>query len=494
MKRSLSRYLRRFLLLLTLVIILLGLTITVRTIRFSSRQIQVDPVEPVAVDAAASERLSQAIQLPTVSYPGRIDTLAFRQLDTLVQRSFPRVSSTLERIPVTEFSQVFRWPGRRPDMEPVLLLAHLDVVPVEADALPKWTHPPYSGKITDGYIWGRGSLDDKISAFAILEAIEQLLTENYHPNRTIYLAFGHDEEVMGMAGAKTIAEYFQKEGLHFEYVLDEGQLILKNALAGLEPPLAMIGLAEKGYITLELNVDLPEGGHSSMPPAETAIGILARGIDRLQQNPSPAHLDGATRGMFEYIGPEMAPMYKVIFANLWLTEPLLINLLSAGNASNAMIRTTMAPTIISGGVKANVLPTQAQAKVNFRILPGETQTSVIEYVRQVIDDERVQVSPSREDSSQDPSPVSDTETFGFRVIEKSIRQIFPEAVVAPALVIAATDSRYYTIVSDQIYRFQPLYLTQPDLKRLHGIDERISVENYERAIRFYRQLLLNSTI
>lgn len=488
------KYFRRTVGLLLVLFLLLALVMAIQTIRFSSRQLQVEPVAAVEVAPGAAERLSKAIQLPTVSYPGRVDSLAFRRLDTLIREQFPLVNATLERVEVTEFSQVFRWPGRQPDMQPILLLAHLDVVPVEEDALTKWTYPPYSGKIADGYLWGRGSLDDKISAFAILEAIEQLIREDNRPNRTVFLAFGHDEEVMGTAGAKTIANYFRQEDIRFEYVLDEGQLILEDALVGLEPPLAMIGLAEKGYLTLDLEVDLPEGGHSSMPPAETAIGLLARSIDRLQGSPSPARLDGATRGLFEYIGPEMTPMYKVIFANLWLTKPILIGQLSGGNASNAMIRTTMAPTIIHGGVKANVLPTKALAKINFRILPGDTRESITQYVQQVIDDDRVRVSPSAEDAHQEPSPVSATETFGFRTIEKSIRQVFPEVVVAPALVIAATDSRYYQIVSDQVYRFQPLYLQQNDLKRLHGIDERISVENYKQAIRFYRQLLLNSTI
>lgn len=489
-----SKYIRRILGLILALFVLLGVVLAINTIRFSSRQLLVEPVRPVEVAPDAAARLSEAIQLPTVSYPGRVDSLAFRQLDTLIRRQFPLLTTTLERVEITEFSQVFRWIGRQPDMQPILLLAHLDVVPVEEDALGKWTHPPYSGEIADGYIWGRGSLDDKISAFAIMEAIEQLLQEGERPNRTVYLAFGHDEEVMGTAGAGTIANYFQQQNIRFEYVLDEGQVILQEALAGLEPPLAMIGLAEKGYLTLDLQVDLPDGGHSSMPPAETAIGILARSIDRLQGAPSPARVDGATRGLFEYIGPEMDLMYKVIFANLWLSKPILISQLSGGNASNAMIRTTMAPTIIDGGVKANVLPTRAMAKINFRILPGDTRESVKQYVEEVVDDERVMVSSSTEESGQDPSPVSPTETFGFRTIEKSIRQVFPEVVVAPALVIAATDSRYYQIVSDQIYRFQPLYLQQDDLKRIHGIDERISVENYRQAIRFYRQLLLNSTI
>lgn len=489
------RLLRKIVFAVLIVLAVLALIIWINFIRFSSRQIAVDPIPEteIAIPVAA-ERLSAAVQLPTVSYPDRIDTASFRRLDTLIRSNFPLVDSLLERLEVAPFSQVFRWTGRQSDMPPILLLAHLDVVPVEPEAEKDWTYPPFSGRIADGYIWGRGTLDDKISAFAILEAIEQLLHEGYHPNRSIYLAFGHDEEVSGLAGARTISDYFARQNIRFEYILDEGQLVLKNALAGLDPPLAMIGIAEKGFLTLDLTVELEEGGHSSMPPPATAIGILARGIDRLQEHPSPARIDGATRGLFEFIGPEMSPLYKTLFANLWLTESLLIKQLSTGNASNAIIRTTTAPTVIQGGVRANVLPTRAQAKVNFRILPGETVESVTSYVKAVLDDERIAISKPESNWQNNPSAISGTNTFGFGVIQKTIQQVFPEAVVAPALVIGATDSRHYQQVSDQIYRFQPIVLDQPDLSRIHGIDERISMENYGKAIRFFQQLIRNSSI
>ncbi|PHN05615.1 M20 family peptidase [Flavilitoribacter nigricans] len=488
------RFLRRLFFALLLILGLLALIIWINVIRFSSRQIAVDPIEKVAIDGGVSGRLSAAVQLPTVSYPDHIDTSAFLDLDTLIRRSFPGVDSSLERIRVNPYSQVFRWPGQQSDMAPILLLAHLDVVPVEPEAEKNWSHPPFAGQIADGYIWGRGTLDDKISAFAILEAVEQLLRERYAPNRTIYLAFGHDEEVSGEAGARAISNYFAEQNIRFEYVLDEGQLILRNALAGLEPPLAMIGIAEKGYLTLDLEVELEEGGHSSMPPPATAIGVLARAIDQLQQHPVPARIDGATRGLFEFIGPEMSPLYKSLFANLWLTEPLLIDQLSQGNASNAIIRTTTAPTVIKGGVRANVLPTQAAAQINFRILPGETVESVRDYVEKIIDDERVRVSFEKGSWQKDPSAISGTGTFGFGVIQKTIQQVFPEVVVAPALVIGATDARHYQQVSEQIYRFQPLVLDQPDLSRIHGLDERVSEAGYADAIRFYLQLIRNSSL
>lgn len=494
LQKKTSGFFRKSLILLLVVLGGLALVLTINTMMFSSRQIEVAPATPQSAAPGAIERLSAAVQIPTVSYPDRIDTLAFRRLDSLTRKQYPLIDSLLERLDVNPFSQVFRWPGKEAALKPVLLLAHLDVVPVETEALGQWTHPPFSGDVADGFLWGRGTLDDKISAFAILEAVEQLLAQGFTPNRNIYLAFGHDEEVSGYAGAQSIAAYFSRQGLHFEYVLDEGHIILKNALAGLDPPLAMIGIAEKGYLTLQLKVQLAQGGHSSMPPAETAIGILAQAIDRLQDHPFPGHIDGASKALFNFIGPEMHPLYKTLFANLWLTRPLLISQLSKGNASNAILRTTIAPTIIQGGVRANVLPSQAQAQINFRIIPGETVESVTEYVRNTIADERVRVGPLADSGSQDPSPVSGTDTFGFNVIQKSIREIFPEVVVAPALVIAATDSRHYQAISDQIYRFQPLYLEQEDLSRIHGIDERISVEGYGKAIEFYRQLLLNSSL
>lgn len=473
---------------------LLVLIIWIKVIRFSSKQIAVEPIEQGSVAPDALQRLSAAVRLHTVSYPDHIDTAAFLKLDTLIRSSFPLVDSSLERLQVTPYSQVFRWTGKQANMAPALLLAHLDVVPVEPEAKRNWSHPPFSGKIADGYIWGRGTLDDKVSAFAILEAIEQLLREEYTPNRTIYLAFGHDEEVGGIAGAQTIADYFAKQQIRFEYVLDEGQIVLKKALPGLDPPLAMIGIAEKGYLTLDLKVELQEGGHSSMPPKATAIGVLAQSIDRLQKNPFPARIDGATQGLFEFIGPEMSPLYKTLFANLWLTKPLLMKQLSNSNASNAITRTTTAPTVIQGGVLANVLPTQAQAKINFRILPGETIASVKKYVEQTIGDERIVVSIPEDKWAKNPSVISSASTFGFGVIQKTIQQVFPEVVVAPALVIAATDSRHYQAVSDQIYRFLPVVLEQSDLSRIHGVDERVSEKVYTNAIRFYRQLIRNSSI
>lgn len=464
---------------------------TVKTVLFHSRQIPIAAVPPIDIEDAVIQRLTRAIQIPTISQTDRIDTSAFLQLDTLIQQAFPRVNSLLEKNYINRFSLIFKWQGKNPNLTPVLLIGHMDVVPIEDST--KWEVPPFSGAVQNGYVWGRGTLDDKVTVWSVLESVEQLLKEDYAPERTIYLAFGHDEEISGLNGARSIANWFKAQSIHFEYVLDEGGIILEKALPGLAPPLAMIGIAEKGYTTLKLTVALKNGGHSSMPPKQTAIGILSDAITKLEAHPFPAKIDGAARGLLQTVGPEMPLHFKIVFANMWLTEGLLKWQLSQAPTSSAMIRTTTAPTIMHAGVKDNVLPSTAEAKVNFRILPGETVETVMDHVRRTIADERVRVAQDNASFGENPSPVSGITTFGYSVLQKSIREVFQQAVVAPSLVIGATDSRHYSEVSDHIYRFLPIQLVNEDLSRIHGHNERVSIANYKNSIRFYRQLILNSS-
>jgi len=458
-----------------------------------SRQIATDAVDKISVSDDVVDNLARAIQLPTVS-AGAIDSLAFKNLDTLLQRSFPLIDSLLEREVVNDFSYIYKWPGRNPRLNPILMLAHTDVVPVESSSVDKWTVPPFSGKIQDGYLWGRGALDDKLEVFSMFEAVELLLKEDYNPERTIYFALGQDEEIGGEKGAIPIAKIFKDRNIEFEYILDEGSIILENALDGLEKPLAMIGVTEKGYTTLTITALLKEGGHSSMPPAETAVGVLSNAIVKLQDNPFPLRIDGATKYFFEYIAPESAFLQKMLFTNLWLTEGLITSQLGKDNTSAAILRTTTAPTMLRGGIKENVLPTRASAKVNFRIIPGETVESVAARVRDVINDDRVIVEAGKEGFSSNPPEISPVESFGFQVIQKTIGESFPEVVVAPSLVIAATDARHYVGLSKNIYRFSPITVTRLDLKTIHGIDEKISIEGYKNMVRFYRLLFMNSAV
>lgn len=483
---------RRLFRLLLLGLLLLFGIIAVNTVLFPSRQIPVDPVAPAPVDEAAITRLSQAVQIPTVSQKGWIDTAAFRRLDAYIYQNFPLIDSLLTFQRINEFSRVYHWQGKNAKLKPVLFTAHLDVVPAPEDSRDLWRESPFSGLVKDGYVWGRGTMDDKASAFGWLEAVEQLLREGYQPERTIYLAFGHDEEVGGRQGAERIARYFQRQQIRFAYVLDEGLVVLRKALPGLSAPAALVGIAEKGSVSLELKVALTDGGHSSIPPAETAITILGDAIRRLQDNPFPMKIEGATRAMFEHAGPEMSLPYKAIFANLNLTGGLLKRILAGDPPAAATMRTTTAPTMIRGGVKENVLPTEAAAIVNFRILPGETVASVQAYVKKIINDQRVAVHVYSEEAAQDPSPVSATNSFGFQVIHKTIREVIPDAVVAPGLLVGASDARHYEELAEDVYRFQPITIDREELKGMHGVNERLSVENYQQLIRFYRRLILNS--
>ena len=473
-----------------LALIILAIVFAFKTLSFTSKQLaKVQAIEKLQLDNECTERFIASIKIPTLSYTDHVDTLAFEELDSLFQSNYPLLYARMYVQPINEFSHIYKLKGKDPSLLPILLIGHTDVVPIENEEA--WEEAPFSGLQKEGYIWGRGTLDDKINVVGLLEAATLLLQEEFTPSRDIYFAFGHDEEVGGKAGAQAIAKYFEEQNIKFEFVLDEGLVVLKEALNGLEPPLAMIGIAEKGFTNLKLTVDLEAGGHSSMPPTNTAIGMLADAVAKLSNEPFPARIDGASKGLLEYAGPEMDLFNKVLFANLWATSGLIKNSLVKDATSAALVRTTIAPTIFNSGIKDNVLPTQSSATINFRILPGETVASVKQRVIERIDNPAVKVSVD-ENFSSNPSAVSSTTSFGFRVLQRTVQETYPETVIAPGLVIAATDSRNYTSVANDVYRFTPVNIDRDDIKRIHGNNERISEENYHDAIRFYKRLMENA--
>ncbi|HMA81758.1 MAG TPA: M20/M25/M40 family metallo-hydrolase [Candidatus Binatia bacterium] len=278
-------------------------------------------------------------------------------------------------------------------------------------------------------------------------------------------------------------------GVELEFVIDEGMNIFDGIIAGVAAPVALIGIAEKGYLSLRLTVETA-GGHSSIPPADSAIALMSHALQRIDAAPFPSRLDGPTREMFEFLGPEMAWSQKLALANLWLFDALVRKQLARSPLTNAVIRTTIAPTIFNAGVKENVLPTTAAAVVNLRLMPGDTIASATEHVRRAIDDPKIKVEALP--TQMEPSAVSDIAAPSFRLIERTIRETAPQALVAPALLVAATDSRHYRGLTKNIFRFLPITLGPEDAKRYHGIDERISVGDYERLVRFYARLIRNS--
>jgi carboxypeptidase PM20D1 len=484
--------LKRVLLSLAGLLLLLVAVLAVNTLRQGSRQLDVPPAPPLAVDAAqVADKLSGAIRFRTVSVPNEPDAngAEFLKLHAYLQERFPRVHASLQREVVGKYSLLFTWKGTDPQARPVMFLAHQDVVPIAPGTESQWQVAPFDGLVRDGYVWGRGAWDDKGNVIAQLEAVEMLLASGFQPRQTVYLGFGHDEELFGPHGAKQIAQLLESRKVRLDFVLDEGLLIADGMLPGLARPAALIGVAEKGTVSVTLKA-AGTPGHSSMPPpaGSSAIGNLSAALQRLEREQMPAGIHGVAREMFETLAPELGGFQRVALSNLWLFGPLVRAQLEKANSTNAMVRTTTALTIVNGGNKENVLPGFAEATVNFRLLPGDTRDSVMEHVRGKVGD-RIELGTTP--ASTEPSPISPTQSPSYVLLHRTIRSLFPEVVVAPGLMVGGTDSHNFTGLTDHIYRFSPVRAKPEDLSRFHGTNERIAAANLAELVRFYHQLLRN---
>ncbi|MFU8802852.1 MAG: M20 family peptidase [Bradymonadaceae bacterium] len=474
-----------------LIAVLPGIAV-IRAMTNSSVQVAVTPVD-IDVDREAVQRFSQAIRFPTIADPeGDTQPEPFLEFHEFLEQAFPRVHESLELEKVNELTLHFRWVGTVPGTPHVgtphvVFVAHQDVVPVEAGTIEAWTHPPFSGAIAEGYVWGRGTIDNKLSVMGLLEAVEGLLAKGVVPERTIHFVFGHDEEVGGTRGAKVVAEKLAAEGVEVEAVIDEGLVIADGIVPGVDGPVALIGVAEKGYLTLRLTARTA-GGHSSMPPRNLAVTKLSRALVRLDEHPMPASLDGPAAMMFDAVAPEMDFGYRLLFSNRWLFGQLILGQMESGPSTNALVRTTMAPTMLEGSERENVLPQAASVVINFRLHPRDSMDDALAHVRRVIDDAEIEVEAVGEFQSE-ASPVARLDTRAFRLMETAVREVYPSVVVSPGMVLAATDSRHFTNLTSDVYRFMPVTLTSEELERIHGTDERVGVEEYLDAVRFYKRVL-----
>ena len=480
---------------LLIFVLVLASAVALNTWRKGSRQLEVAPLAPLAVDeAAAAGRLAQAVRLKTISSATDADLSRdqFLALHALLEKEFPRVHATLQREVVNGLSLLYTWQGRDPKAKAILLAAHQDVVPIAPGTEGDWQQPPFAGQVLDGYIWGRGSWDDKGNLLSQLEAVEMLIASGYKPPRTIYLAYGADEEVGGHRGAAQIAALLKSRGAQLDFVLDEGLLVLDGVMPGLKKPAALIGVAEKGYLSVALSTTATPG-HSSMPPKHgtSAIAMMAAALNALENDQMPAAIRGVAGEMFDVLAPEMGGFSRVALSNLWLFGPVVQKQLEGAGSTNAMLRTTTALTVVNAGNKDNVLPGRADATVNFRILPGDTQGGVLQHVQSVIgkvvpqDHFKIAALPGAKEASK----VAPTDSAQYRLLNQTIREVFPDALVAPGLMVAATDSIHYEPLSDHIFKFSPVRADGEDLKRFHGTNERLSVKGYADAIRFYHRLI-----
>lgn len=470
-----------------LLLVTLVATMAWHTWRLGRSQEAVAPRAGVTVDAqAAAQRLSLAVQQATLADADDTHAEAFHALHRHLASSFPTVHARLQRTEVGRHALLFTWPGSDPKAKPIALMAHQDVVPVAPGTASQWTAPPFGGQIKDGFVWGRGAWDDKAGLMAILEAVESLLKAGFQPRQTLYLVFGADEEVGGADGAARIAAQFKAQGIKLGLVLDEGLLITHGMVPGVSKPVALVGLAEKGYATVKLTAQ-GAGGHSSMPPPRSAIGILGEAVARVEAHPMPTHFGGLPRATFEAVAPQADGAMRWVLSNLWLTSPLVERQLEKLPAGNAMLRSTGVATVFRAGERDNVLPGVAQASVNFRLLPGDSRAEVLAHVRRVLADLPVTAEVGPE--FNEPSPVSPREGPGLRWVSRALRELQPDVVVAPGLLVGGTDSRHFTEVADEVLRFAPIHATSPDMPRFHGSNERISVANHVEMIQFYERLL-----
>ena len=472
-------------------LVLLSAAVAVNTLRNGSRQLQVRPAPPLALnEQAAAARLAAALKFRTIADADAPEASAdqFALLQDYLVQAYPRLHAALRR-EVVGHSLLYTWQGSDPAAKPILWMAHQDVVPIAPGTGKDWQQQPFGGVVQDGFIWGRGSWDDKGNLFAQMEAVELLLASGFVPRQTVYLAYGADEEVGGPRGAARLAALLKSRKVHLGYVLDEGMMVTEGILKGLTQPAALVGVAEKGYATVNMDLSVAPG-HSSDPPAHTAIGMMSEAIARLEEHQLPAEMNGVARDMFATIAPEMTGFNRVALSNLWLFGPLVRHQLEQSSATAAMLRTTTAPTIINAGNKDNVLPGNANASINFRLRPGDSVQNVLQHVRETVANDAIRIRTSG--VTMEPSPVSRTDAPSYLAIARTVREVFPGAVVAPALVVGATDSRYYADLSDDVYKFSPVRAGPTDIPRFHGTNERIAIKNYAEMIRFYHRLLQNN--
>ena len=445
-----------------------------------------------ATFTAGAKKLSETVKIRTVSNidPTKTQWDQFIQLHHLLEQLFPLVHRNMEKTVVNTYSLIFHWKSTTGSKggsssgackKPILFTAHMDVVPVEEGTGQDWKYGPFSGEIADGRVWGRGTLDTKIHMIAALEAAERLLAEGYAPERDVYFAFGHDEEVGGLEGAFQIAEHFKKMGVEFEFVLDEGGCVTDEIIPQVKRPLALIGVGEKGYANIRLTAS-GDGGHSSMPPVHSALGMVSQAICRLERRRCKTRLIKPVKEFLQKTAPYMGGVNRLILSNLWLFKPVFLAVFSRTKSGSAMLRTTTAATMAEASTAPNVLPQKASAVINFRILPGETGQDLIRHIRKVTDGIPLELEPLVLD---EPSRISSTDTEGYVTIERLTKRLYPDAVVVPYIALASTDARKYEPVCRNIYRFTPYRIHNSEMGMMHGTNENISVENVDRCIEFF---------
>jgi len=451
-------------------------------------------IVPAKVDKDRAVRhLSEAIQFKTISpevdKPFTNDK-PFLNMQQWMKTAFPLVNKTMKLEVINKYSLLYKWEGSSMAKKPIIFTAHMDVVPVEEGTGNVWKYPAWSGAIADGFVWGRGAQDDKAGVVGLLEACENLISQGFIPERTIYLAFGHDEETCGYNGAAKIMEYLKTQGVKPEFVLDEGGAVKSDGFPdiGVNCPIAGIAIGEKGYLCLELIVE-DKGGHSSTPGQHGIAGVLARAIVKLEEHQFPEDLS-VVKTMMTPLTPKMPSYLSFAINNTWLTAPLVKSILASDPFMDSLQRTTIAVTILDGGIADNVMPQKLTATVNFRIKPGDTMESVTVRTKKIINDDRVKIVAKP--IKNDPTPISSTDSAPYKLLVKTTYEVLKDdrdLVFSPYVNNGGSDSRFYKQLTPDVYGFLPMYLTDEEIDSEHSSNERTPVNAFIKMIQFYMQFI-----
>jgi carboxypeptidase PM20D1 len=468
----------------------LALVVAVRTATFSPPAAvniaSVSLAAGVPIDRArAAQHLSEAVRIRTISHQDRNENerAEFERFLGWLQATYPAAHAAMSRDLVADLTSIYTWPGSDPALPPIVLMAHYDVVPVTAGTEGDWKHPPFDGLIAEDAVWGRGSVDNKGSLISIFEAVEALASSGFKPTRTLLILSGHDEEAGG-SGAAAASERLRELGIKPEFALDEGLAVVAD-MPLLGRPVALIGVAEKGYATLRITAQA-KGGHSSAPPPETGVEVLLKAVLGITSHPFPMRFNGPGADMVSALASYSSPTVKVAVANKWLFEPLLVRTTAATPAGAASLHTTIAPTMLRGSPKENVLPQDATAWINYRILPGQTAAEVMQRAK---DSTRgLDVQLAWEGRAYDPPPVSSADSDAYRLIA-ALASDGGKVPVAPGLVTATTDSRHLAGIAQAVYRFQPLVVSMREFEMIHGTNEHMTLDNLGRMTEFYARLI-----
>lgn len=476
------------------ILIVLGLFIAVTLIRgvfYKAKPPVSESFAPEQVnEKRAADNLSRAIQIKTISNEdeSKVDWSEFQRFHEFLKEAYPLIHSTMEVEDVSKASLLFKWQGSDDSLEPIAFLSHQDVVPVTPGTEGDWEHPPFEGFNDGEFIWGRGALDMKNHLICLMESIETLLEEGYQPKRTVYLCFGHNEEIVAGSGngAHELAKTLESRGVHLDSVIDEGGAMLSAKVKGLlDANLTGVGVAEKGYADFEITVKA-KGGHSSQPPEHTAIGILSEKVLKLEKHQFKSKMLPFVYNLFSDIGKRTSYLGRIVFCNLWLLKPLVLKVMSKIPPAASLVRTTTAVTMAKGSPAANVLPQKASVTVNFRIMPGQTIEDVRQHIEKLVGGENVEI---RFIKGKEPSLVSPTNTRSFETLSRLAVAIDSKNIVAPYLVMGGTDAYNYENVCENIYRFAPFTIDTALLLTTHSTNERIPVSQLTQGVTFFKRYI-----